>query len=202
MHSDTRAISGALKLRLRNLSTGLATGDVIDPGSGSTLQGRRRGSGAAKAGGNVEFKPVKGFVRGGEGGMVLTDQEKVVKGGCMYVVPQRRLGTSPFFQMGGSSLVVRGLGLLGPRVSLDSKRVGRTGWAERKKTRYIVCTRYRGNASDFVTKPATPRVKIEEPPPKCCRSESSTFPAHQPTHLAFFAPCTSAGSSGPKVSVG
>lgn len=60
----------------------------------------------------MEFKPVKGFVRGGEGGMVLTDQEKVVKGGCMYVVPQRRLGTSPFFQMGGSSLVVRGLGLL------------------------------------------------------------------------------------------
>lgn len=137
MHSDTRAISGALKLRLRNLSTGLATGDVIDPGSGSTLQVRRKGSGAAKAGGNVEFKPVKGFVRGGEGGMVLTDQEKVVKGGCMYVVPQRRLGTSPFFQMGGSSLVVRGLGLLGPRVSLGSKRVGRTGWAERKKTRYM-----------------------------------------------------------------
>lgn len=76
----------------------------------------------------------------------------------------------PFFlkkkKMGGSSLVVRGLGLLGPRVSLDSKRVGRTGWAERKKNEVHVCTWYRGNASDFVTKPATPRVKIEEPPPQ------------------------------------
>lgn len=64
--------------------------------------------------------------------------------------------------MGGSFFVVRGLGLLGFRVSLDLKWVGRIGWVERKKNEVYVCIWYRGNVSDFVMKLVIFRVKIEE----------------------------------------
>ncbi|KAK0665811.1 hypothetical protein QBC41DRAFT_8994 [Cercophora samala] len=104
----------------------------------------------------------------------------------MYVVPQWKLERALFFKWTGVPL------LLVVWVCWVPELVWiRSGWEEPaglKGKKRGTCTRYRGNASDFITKPATPQRENRGTPSQRCCSESSTFPAHRPTHLAFLLP--------------